>query len=233
MFSYLSLLFFGTLHSVGYIFAFLLCLLLCEPKLPDVQAEFRKGRGTRDQTANICWIIENAREFQKIIYFCFIDYAKAFDYVDHNKLWKILKDKGIFFQATLPASWETCMQVKKQQLERKNGLVQNWERSMSRLYIITLLGLQPTRLLCPWDSPGKSTGVGCHHLLRICRVHHVKYWAGWSINWNQDCQEKYQPPQISRWQLSNVRKWRGTKELLDEGEREEWKSWLKTQHSKN
>ena len=181
MFSYLSLLFFGTLHSVGYIFAFLLCLLLCEPKLPDVQAEFRKGRGTRDQTANIRWIIENAREFQKIIYFCFIEYAKGFDYVDHKKLWKILKDKGIFFQATLPASWETCMQVKKQQLEWKNGLVQNWERTTSRLCIITLLGLQPTRLLHPWDSPGKSTGVGSHRLLCICRVHHVKYWAGWSI----------------------------------------------------
>ena len=60
-------------------------------EIPDVQARFRKGRGTRDQIANICWIIEKAREFQKNIYFCFIDYAKAFDYVDHNKLWKILK----------------------------------------------------------------------------------------------------------------------------------------------
>ena len=58
---------------------------------PDVQAGFRKGRGTRDQIANIRWIIEKAREFQKNIYFCFIDYAKAFDCVDHNKLWKILK----------------------------------------------------------------------------------------------------------------------------------------------
>ena len=61
-------------------------------ELPDVQAEFRKGRGTRDQSANICWIIEKAREFQKNIYFCFIDYAKIFDSVDHNKLWKILKE---------------------------------------------------------------------------------------------------------------------------------------------
>ena len=64
-------------------------------ELPDVQAGFRKGRGTRDQIANICWIIEKAREFQKNIYFCFIDYAKAFDCVDHNKLWKILKEMGI------------------------------------------------------------------------------------------------------------------------------------------
>ena len=64
-------------------------------ELPDVQAGFRKDRGTTDQIANICWIMEKAREFQKSIYFCFIDYAKAFDYVDHNKLWKILKEMGI------------------------------------------------------------------------------------------------------------------------------------------
>ena len=64
-------------------------------KLSDVQAGFRKGRGTRDQTVNIYWIIEKAREFQKNIYFCFIDYAKAFDCVDHNELWKILKETGI------------------------------------------------------------------------------------------------------------------------------------------
>ena len=64
-------------------------------ELPDVQTGFRKGRGTRDQIANICWIIEKAREFQKSIYFCFIDYSKAFHSVDHNKLWKILKELGI------------------------------------------------------------------------------------------------------------------------------------------
>ena len=64
-------------------------------ELPDVQIGFRKGRGTRDQIANICWIIKKATEFQKNICFCFIDYAKAFDCVDHNKLWKILKEMGI------------------------------------------------------------------------------------------------------------------------------------------
>ena len=64
-------------------------------ELPDVQAGFRKGRGTRDQIANIRWIMEKVREFQKSIYFCFIDYAKAFDFVDHNKLWKILQEMGI------------------------------------------------------------------------------------------------------------------------------------------
>ena len=82
-------------------------------ELPDVQTGFRKGRGTRDQIANIRWIMEKAREFQKNIYFCFIDSAKAFDCVDHNKLWKILKE----YQTTWPASWEICMQVRKQQLE--------------------------------------------------------------------------------------------------------------------
>ena len=85
----------------------------CE--IPDVQAGFRKGRGTRDQITNIHWILEKAREFQKNIYFCFIDYAKAFDCVDHKKLWKILKEMGI--PDHLTCLWETYMQVRKQQLE--------------------------------------------------------------------------------------------------------------------
>ena len=78
-------------------------------KLPDVQAGFRQGRGTRDHIANICWIMEKAREFQKNIDFYFIDCAKAFDCVDHNKVWKILKE--MIFER------ETYMQVRKQQLE--------------------------------------------------------------------------------------------------------------------
>ena len=84
-------------------------------ELSDVQAEFRKGRGTRDQIANIHWIIEKAREFPKKIYFCFIDYTKVFDCVYHNKLWKILKEMRISDHLT--SSWETYMQVRKQQLE--------------------------------------------------------------------------------------------------------------------
>ena len=84
-------------------------------ELPDVQAGFRKGRGTRDQIANIRLIIEKAREFQKNISFCFIDYAKAFDCVDNNKLWKVLKEMGI--PDHLNASWEICMQARRQQLE--------------------------------------------------------------------------------------------------------------------
>ena len=69
-------------------------------ELPDIQAGFRKGGGARDEIANICWIIKKAREFQKNIYFCFIDYAKAFGCVDHNKLWKILKEMGILDHLT-------------------------------------------------------------------------------------------------------------------------------------
>ena len=108
-------------------------------ELPDVQAGFRKGKGARDQIANICWIIKKAREFQKNIYFCFIDYAEAFDCVDHNKLWKILKEKGIPDHLTY--SCDTCMKIKKQQLEldMEQRTVPNWEWSMSKLYIITLL----------------------------------------------------------------------------------------------
>ena len=84
-------------------------------ELPDVQAGFRKGRGTRDQIAIIRWIMEKAREFQNNIYFCFIDYTKAFDCEDHNKLWEILKEMGI--PEHLTCLLRTCMQVRKQQLE--------------------------------------------------------------------------------------------------------------------
>ena len=84
-------------------------------ELPDVQAGFRKGRGTRDQIATIHWIIRKVREFQKNMYFCFIDYAKAFDCVGHSRLWRILQEMGIPDHLTCPS--EICMQVKKQQLE--------------------------------------------------------------------------------------------------------------------
>ena len=104
-------------------------------ELPDVQAGFQRGTGTRDQVANIHYIINKAREFQKNIYFCFIDHTKAFDCVHHNKLWKIRRDQTI-----LPVWWETYTQVKKQQLEPDmERLVKKWERSTTRLYIITLL----------------------------------------------------------------------------------------------
>ena len=126
-------------------------------ELPDVQAGFRKGRGTRDQIANMCWIIKKAREFQKNIYFCYTDCAKAFCCVDHNKLWKILQEIGI-------PDHLTCllrnMQVRKQQLglEMKQQTGSKWERSTSRLYIVTLL------------------------IYLICRVHHEKHCVGWSTS---------------------------------------------------
>ena len=109
-------------------------------ELPDVKAGFRKGRGTRDQIANICWIFEKAREFQKNIYFCFIDYAKAFDCVDHNKLWKILKKMRI-------PDHLTCLMrnlYAGQEAKVRTGCgTADWfqigKRSTSRLYIITLL----------------------------------------------------------------------------------------------
>ena len=108
-------------------------------ELPDVQAGFRKGRGTRGQIASIRWIIKKAREFQKNIYFCFIDYAKAFDCVDHNKLWKILKEMGITGHLTcllrnLYAGQEATVKT-----GHGTTLVPSRKRNMSRLYIVTLL----------------------------------------------------------------------------------------------
>ena len=101
-------------------------------ELPDVQAVFRKDRGTRGQIGNICWITGKAIDFQKNIYFCLIDYAKSFDYVNHKKLWKLLQELGIPEHLTcllinLYASQEAIVQT----THRKNGLVQNWERNMS------------------------------------------------------------------------------------------------------
>ena len=95
-----------------------------------------------------------------------------------------------YYQTTLPVSWETCVQVKKQQLK---CYMEQWTDSKwGKEYI---------------------KAVYCH-LVYLCREHHVKGWAGWSTSWNQDCQEKYQQPQICRWHLSKGRKWRGTKESL-------------------
>ena len=109
-------------------------------ELPDVQAGFRKGRGTRDQIANICCIIKKARELQKNIYFCFLDYAKAFDCVDHNKLWIILKEMGISDHLNLPPEKPVCRtRSNSYNWTWNNGLVKTWERSMSMLYIVTLL----------------------------------------------------------------------------------------------
>ena len=122
-------------------------------EIPDVQTGFRKGKGTRDQIANIGWIIEKAREFQKNVYFCFINYAKAFDCLYHNKLWKILKDMGIpdhltWLLRNLYEGQETTVKTRPGKTD-----FPNWGRSPSRLYIATLLNKI------------------------ICRVYHAKYQA--------------------------------------------------------
>ena len=108
-------------------------------ELPDVQAGFRKGRGTRDQIANN-WITEKASESQKNIYFCFIDYAKAFDYVDHNKLWKILQKMGI--EAHLTCLLRNLYAGQEVTIRTGHGTT-DWfqigKRSMSKLYVVTVL----------------------------------------------------------------------------------------------
>ena len=137
-------------------------------ELLDVQTGFRKGRGTRDQIANICWSIEKAREFQKKIYFWFIDYTKAFDCVDHNKLWKILKEMGIPDHLTcrlrnLYAGQEATVKI-------KDGTT-DWFQIGKRVHL----------------------AVYCHPAYLIyMQSTYAKFQAGGSKSWNQDCQERYQ-----------------------------------------
>ena len=134
-------------------------------ELPDVQAGFREGRGTRDQIANIRWIVKRAREFQKNIYLCFIDYAKAFDYVDHNKLWIILKEMGI-------PDHLTCL--------------------LRKLYAGQEATVRTGHATTDWFQIGKGYISSPCLFNFLCRVHQEKSWAGRSTNWNQDCWEKYQ-----------------------------------------
>ena len=136
-------------------------------ELPNAQAGFRKGRGTRDQIANIRWIIEKSREFQKNIYFCFIDYAKAFDCVDHNKLWKILKEMGI-------PDPLTCL---------LRNLCAGQEATVRA-------GHGPT----DWFQIGKGVRQGCISSPCLFNLY-AEYliWNGlYETSWNQDCWEKHQ-----------------------------------------
>ena len=150
-------------------------------ELPGVQAGFRKGRETRDQIANICWIIEKAREFQKNIYFCFIDYAKSLwlcGSQQTGKFWKRWE-----YQTTCSASWEICVQVKKQQLEldMEQQTGSKLERNTSRLYIVTLLQFSSVQFSsvpqsCPTlcDPMNRSTpGLPVHHQLPEFTQTHV------------------------------------------------------------
>ena len=149
-------------------------------ELPDVQPGVKKGRGTRDQISNICWIIGKAREFQKNIHFCFIDYAKPLTvWITIN--WKILIE-FLEIPTTSPACWEIYMQVKKQQSELDmeqwtdfklgNGLVSNWEKHIKAVYYhpAYLTYMQSTS----WET-----------------LDWEKHWTGRNTSWNQDCQEKY------------------------------------------
>ena len=172
-------------------------------ELPNVQAGFRKGRGTRDPIANIHWIIEKSGEFHKNIFFCFIDYAKAFDCEDHNKLWKILNKWD--YQTTLPASWEICMQVKKQ--VRSGHGTTDWFQVRK----------------------GVHQAVYCHPAYLT-----YKQSTSWeTLDWKKHkLQSRYQP-QICIWYHPYGIKWRRTKEPLNEGESGVWKSLLKAQHAGN
>ena len=171
---------------------------------------FIKGRGTRDQIANIHWIMEKTREFQKNIYFCFIDYAKAFDCVDHKKLWKILKEMGI-------PDHLTCLLINL--YAGQEATVRTGHGTTDRFQI------------------GKGVRQGC--TLSPCLFNlYAEY-----IMRNTGLEEAQAGIKIAGRNINNLRyaddkhpygrKWRGTKEPLDESERGEWKSWLKAQHSEN
>ena len=137
-------------------------------ELPDVQASFRKGRGTRDQIANIRWIMEKAREFQKNKCFCFIDYAKAFDCVDHNKLWKFLKEMGI--PDCLICLLRSLYTGQEATVRTGHGTTDCFQKEKE--YV---------------------KAVYCHPAyLTYMQSTNEKCWAGRSTIWNQDCRAKYQ-----------------------------------------
>ena len=178
-------------------------------ELPDVQAGFRKGRRTRDQIANIHWITEKAKEFQENIYFCFTDYTKAFDCVNHNKLWKILKEMGI-------PDHLTCL--------------------LRNLYVGPKATVRTLHGTTDCFNIEKGIRHGC--ILSPCLFNlYAKY-----IMWNARLDETQAGIKVSERNINKLRYADHTtliaeseEELksLDEGEREEWKRWFKTQHSEN
>ena len=179
----------------------------CE--LPDVQAGFRKDRGTRDQIANICWIMEKARQFQKNTYFCFIDYSKVFDCVDHNKLWKILQEMGI-------PDHLTCLL--RNLYAGQEATVRTRDGTMDCLQI------------------GKAVHQGCILSPYLFNLH-AEY-----IMRNAGLEEAQAGIKIGRRKINNLRCADDTTLMAESKERlkrllmkvkEESKTWLKTQHSKN
>ena len=172
-------------------------------ELQDVQAGFRKGRGTRDQIANIHWVIEKAREFQKSIYFCFIDYTKAFDCVDHNKLWEILQEMGI-------PDHLICL--------------------LRNLYVGQEATVKTKYGKMDYFLIGKGVHQGC---ILLAYLTYMQSTSCKMLGWMKHKMESRFPGEISitldmQMTPSLCRKWRRTKEPLDESERGEWKSWLKT-----
>ena len=176
-------------------------------ELPDVQAGFRKGRGIRNQIANICWIIEKARKFQINIYFCFIDYTKAFDCVDQNKLGNSWRWK---YQTTWPASWEICVQVKKQQVELN---MEQWTGSKLGKEYVKAVYCHPAYLTYLQSISCKMTGWITQAGIKI---------AGRNIN-NLRYADDTTLMVESEMELKNFL-------MMVKGE---WKSWFKTQRSKN
>ena len=179
-------------------------------ELPDVQAGFRKGRGTRNQIANICWIIVKAREFQKNIYFCFIDYAKTFDCVDRNKVWKILKEMGI-------PDHLTCL---------LRNLFAGQEATGRTAHGTT-----------DWFQIGKEVHQECilspclfnlyaEDIMQNARLDEAE--AGNKITGRNTNNFRYAADTTLMVEIEEE-----LKEPLDEGERGKSKSWLKIQHSKN
>ena len=180
----------------------------CE--LPDIQAGFRKGIGTRNQTVNIRWIIKKAREFQNNIYFCFIDYAKAFDYVDHNKLWKILKEMGI--------------------PDHLNCLLRN-------LYAGQEATVRTGHRSTDWFQIGKGVRQGCILSPCLCNLYAEYIMRNTGLEeaqaWIKIARRTINNLRYADDTTPYGRKWRGTKKPLAESERGEWKSWLKARHSEN
>ena len=177
-------------------------------ELPDVEARFSKCRETRDQIANIYWLIEIASEFQKNIYFCFIYYTKAFDCVGHNKLWKILKEMVMPDPITCPRN----LYAGQEAIVRTRHGAMDWFQ-LGKEYVKTI----------------------------YCHLAYLIYMQ--STSWEMPAWMNHKLESRLRGEISrtsdmqviplNSRKWKETKEPLDESERGEWKSWLKTQHSGN